>query len=134
MLVEAEYDTTVITQMRDTGLDLDHAAALVTGMREVRRKVRADVGLDSPFPDLTLVPGVSHRTRGPFLTLYRRGAPFGQWDPADARQHAAGVLEILEAALLDEIYRRTLVDVAGLDPALAERVVDNLNAHRAATP
>jgi hypothetical protein len=130
MLVEAEYDAAVIAQMRATGLDLDHAAALVTGMRQVRRGVRADAGLDSPIPDLTLVPGVSHRTRGPFLWLYRRGAPYGQWDPADAREHAAGVLEIIEAALLDEIYRRTLTDVAGFDAALAERVVHGLNEHR----
>lgn len=130
MLVEAEYDAAVIAQLRATGLDLDSAAAMITGMREARRGVRAELGLDSPIPDLDLVPGVSQANRGPFLTLYRRGAPFGQWAPAHARHHATGVLEILEAALLDEIYRRTLTDVAGLDTALAERVVDGLNDYR----
>lgn len=129
-LVEAEYDAAVIAQLRATGLDLDSAAALITGMREVRRDVRHAAGLESPIPDLHLTPGVSAFTSSPFLGIHRNGAQIGQWDPDDAREHAAGVLEILEAAVLDEIYRRTLIDVAGFEAPLAETVVDQLAQHR----
>lgn len=130
MTVEAEYDAATIAQLRATGLDLDSTIGLVTGMREARRAIREAAGLDSPVPGLALVPGVSAATRGPFLTLWWHDRQIGQWDPTHARHHAAAVLDILEAAHLDEIYRRTLIDVAGLDPHIAEKIVHDLDNHR----
>ncbi len=125
-VARAEYDAAVVRQMTKVGKagdkDHRHAATLVGMMRNDRPPI------EWPSP-LALEPGVSAFTGDPFLHVMIRGRIVGQWTIPDARDHAIGVLEAVEAAYLDGGYLRAL-RTAGIDDPQARAVVDNLATHR----
>lgn len=119
----AAYDAAVIAQLTKTGVDLDAAVELVAGIRADRPPVVI------PGP-LELVPGVSQKTREPFLTVQVNGKPVGQWTVEDAEQHATYVLGAVAVADLDSGYYRALRGMLQLDEQRARNVVDDLANHR----
>jgi len=117
----AEYDAAVIRQMT-TVCNQEAAVDLVRRMRGDRPL------LVWPAP-LELEPGVSARTGEAFLAVSLHGLRVGQWDMAQAREHALGVLEAVEVAPLDSAYLRALraIDV---EEGRARVVVDDLARYR----
>lgn len=120
----AQHDAAVIRQLTSMGLALDVAAREIARLRADRPPLD-----DAATAPLRLVPGVSGRTGRAFLSIKVNGQQVGQWDPDDARDHAANVLTVLAAADLDAAYRRYLIGTIGIDAARAANVVGDLATH-----
>jgi hypothetical protein len=121
-VAQAEYDAAIMRQLGGTAADDEHAARVVGHLR-----ARRDL-LAWPTP-LALLPGVSAFTGEPFLHVRIRDRVVGQWTPADARDHAMGVLELDCVAGLDREYLSVLRE-ARVEDHKARVLVDNLAAHR----
>lgn len=121
--VQAEHDAAVIRQLTSIGIGLEEAARAVAGLRADRPPLD-----ESATAPLRLVPGVSQKTGQAFLAVHISGRQVGQWDPADARDHASHILAVQAAADLDAAYRRYLLS-AGLDTETANAVVNDLAEH-----
>lgn len=123
-IARAEYDASVIRQMREKlHADNDAVAVVVKGLRARRTKL-------SPCGPVSLTPGVSRRTMEPYLILRYNRDPVGQWTPGEARHHASGVLDAIAVAPLDNVYREVLTDDVGTDAALAAAIIDDLSHFR----
>jgi hypothetical protein len=136
----AEYDSLIVQQFRGMDMDTEHIALVVSEFRKRQPKLR------DPFAGgrygvgkrtgasatglFSLTPGVSAETGEPFMVLKLRGKPVGQWTPADAREHAAFVLEIATAAEYDQLYFETLTEDFGLDAKRAYNAVHGLQTYR----
>ncbi len=123
-VARAEHDAAIVRQMRkiSDGNGLQMASELVGSIRADRPPIAW------PTP-LQLDPGVSMATGDAFLRILVKGEPVGQWTPGDARDHALGVLEAVEAADLDGAYLRALRGV-GIDDGRGRSVVDDLVNYR----
>lgn len=75
--------------------------------------------------------GVSHRTGGPFIRL-RWGPLEAQLSPAEARAHAMGILEAVEAATSDAFLAHWIVEKLGGGPAQAAGILMDFRAWREA--
>lgn len=121
----AEHDCAVYHQL--TGLDVGEEEA-ITLIGELRAD-RPDLDRQATAP-LEFAPGVSARDRRPFLIVAMYGDSIGQWELADAREHAGMVLEAVEAADLDHAYQQLLDRSPGMDPDVTRAAVADLAAHR----
>lgn len=121
----AEYDAAVARQfINDLGTPMEMAGFMVTQLRETRRTPSK---LDTaPLELSTLVTPELYGA----VAIHLKGRQVGQWTVADARAHASFVLETVEAAKLDTLYRRYLVDSVGLDENRASQVVHHVGQHR----
>ncbi|WP_067171155.1 hypothetical protein [Microtetraspora niveoalba] len=120
----AEHDAAVVAQLVKIGLPKAIVAQALHDLRNDRPPHTATI-----TAPLQLEPCVSaHRGVG-YLEVYVAGRLVGQWDPDDARDHAANVLAVLAAVDLDAAYRRYLIGTVGLDRARAEAAVGGLAAH-----
>jgi|GEM_PF-2727938 len=126
----AEYDAAVLRQLTSSKLKLpmEAAAEVISGLRKDRPPL--DPEITYPF---TFEPGVTKAGK-PFVKIICVGEPTGQWDAADGRSHAMGVLESVAVADLDSAYLRALVGAIGLDRARAMNVVDDLANYRELEP
>jgi len=125
-VARAEHDAAVVSQMRKIGEGgregLQAAAELVGSIRGDRPPI------SWPTP-LELAPVVSTATGAPFLTVSIKVTAVGQWTMEDARGHALGVLEAVEAADLDAAYLRALRGLE-IDEQRARAIVADLANHR----
>lgn len=122
--VQAEHDAAVIRHLMATGLGPNLAASVVADLRADRPPID-----DAATAPLTLRPGVSQKTMRGFLAIHMDGRQVGQWEPAEAREHAVQVLEVLTAADLDAAYRRHLIGPLGVDEPTAMAIVSDLAAY-----
>lgn len=101
----AEYEAAVLAQLEhivpDGELANDTAVMVVGDMR----KDRPPLSWCTP---LSLVPGVSSTTRKGFLLCKLHDVAVGQWEIADAKEHALFVMEAVHCAELDSAYMRQL--------------------------
>jgi hypothetical protein len=116
----AEYDAAVNRQIMELTKDQLAAAQIVQDMRQDRPPVAT---MGSP---LTFEPGVSLKTGRPFITLFVKDEPVGQWTLKDARGHVLHVLEAVAAADLDQAYLQALKNAVGLTDDTARAVVAEL--------
>ena len=122
----AEYDAAVLAQLRTAlGMDTASAAGFIAGQLRSRRAPLRGTGTP-----LRLDPGVSQRDRRGFLGVAIDGRPAGQWELADARDHALGVLEVVVAARYDTAYYEALTGAVGLGDEIARAVVADLGRYR----
>lgn len=121
----AEYDAAVVAQLTSIGVEMEHAAGLLTDLRNDRPELD-----DKTTAPLRFVPGVSPALK-PFVHVYlHETEPMAQWSPAALRSHARNVLDVLATVDLDAAYRRALVSLVGLDDGRARAVVATLGEHR----
>lgn len=121
----AEHDAAVFRQLTASGLELEAVGAFIAAdLRPTRRPLRP-----TGFP-LTVTPGVSHRDHRGFLTLAIGDTKVGQWELADAREHARFVLEAVLAVDYDTSYHRALVVTVGLTDAIARASVQDIANYR----
>lgn len=127
---EVEHDTAVLRLLTSKlGIPDNDAAALLT----------QDLRPDRPDTHDATAPlcftGAIGRARHPrpdagayipLLMMALDGRQTGQLSPADLREHAAAVLNVLAAADLDAALYRVLLAKVGLDDATARAVVDSL--------
>lgn len=122
----ADYDEIVCTQLMELLKGNGRLVAEVIGtMREQRPPL--DDAATAPF---TFEPFVSALTRQGGLFVSVHGERLFQWDVADARQHAAQVIQVHVGVELDAAYRTLLTETVGVDPHTARVMVDNLQTHR----
>lgn len=116
----AEFDAKVYRQLAELTGDPKSAAQVIGDLR-------ADRALPEPPTRLVLTPGVNSAGR-PFLTVSLAGSPpFGQWELADAREHARAAIEAVHVADYDSGYLRALTGLVGLDQRTARNVIDALS-------
>jgi hypothetical protein len=125
----AEYDAAVLGLLHGKlGLPLEDAAMFVAN------DIRPDrPPVEEPGP-VKLTPGVSQRNLHGFLTLHLDGNPIGQWEIADARQHAMYVLQGIAAVDNDAALYRLLIGAIGLDEGRARAVVEDIANYRREVP
>lgn len=122
---QAEHDAAVFSQMILTlGIAEMEVARLIEDLRKDRPPLNTDV-----LKPLGLTPGVTIKGK-PFLALLLDDVQVGQWSPTDAREHAAYLLECVQAADMDSAYFRMLTGVIGVEPARALNVISDLGKHR----
>ncbi|HEY9476374.1 MAG TPA: hypothetical protein VIS06_21300 [Mycobacteriales bacterium] len=118
----AEHDAAILAQLtKKLRIPVQAAAEFIAELRQDRPPL--DCAALTP---LGLEPGISARTRRPFLVLYLDGQPWAQWDVADGRQHAHAVLDAVPAVDLDAAYYRRLTGAMGVDPDQARQVIHDL--------
>jgi hypothetical protein len=116
---QADHDTATFRLLVDIGLPEDKAAAFLA------EDIRQDRAVDNaPTSPLVFVPAVGQK--GPFLHMRLDTEDVGQLTPADLRDHALSVLDVLAVVELDAALRRALVGLVGLDDARAHAVVGGL--------
>lgn len=120
---EAEHDAAVLALLLHIGLDLREAA--MTLAKDVRPDRPVDHSATEP---LHFEVGIGKRV-GPFVKMLLDGRQVGELTPADLRDHAAGVLNVIAAADLDANLHRVLVGVMGVDDGRARGFVDSLQQH-----
>lgn len=119
----AEHDATLIRHLREMKMPDPLIGSILTRARSER----AERASRAFLPGITLTPGVSATTGGPFIGLHD-GRRVGQWSCQDARDHAIGILEALETVELDRILLRTLMH-CGVTRDQAASLVMDLGAH-----
>ncbi|MEU8279537.1 hypothetical protein ACFYOK_29525 [Microbispora bryophytorum] len=120
----AEHDAAVVAQMAKLGLPHATAAQALWDLRNDRPPLD-----DAAIAPLRLKPCVSAQRGVGYLEVQIGARLVGQWDPDDARDHAANVLTVLAAVDLDAAYRRYLMTTVELDAALAQDAVGDLANH-----
>lgn len=95
----ADYDAAVIAQLVARGISIKGAAELVADMRDDRPPL--DPAVTEPFH---FNPIVTAASREPAILLTLHGETVGQISTADAKGHAAHVLEVLAGVDLDAAY------------------------------
>lgn len=123
---EAEHDAAVFSLLVDR-LDLGPADAAQLLGRDLR-PMRPPPD-DTATAPLRFMPGVSHRSRAPFLAMFLDDKPIGQLDPAALRHHATSMLDVVVAAELDSTLARCLVEAVGVDDGIARAAVGSLYEH-----
>lgn len=116
----AEYDSKVFRQL---SAGAPHEAAI-----QILQDMRKDRVVPMSPTALSFTPGVNVAGQ-PFLHIAYKDEKIGQWELADARNHAGHIIESIYIADLDELYRRTLVSLVGLDDTVARRAVDGLSTY-----
>jgi hypothetical protein len=120
----AEYDAAVLKQLTTLGVGERMAARCVADLRADRAPVD-----DAATAPLRFVPLVT-AAREPALFVEVNRRRISQWTPADGRQHAGHVLDIVAAVDLDAAYLRFLRGPVALDDDRARAVVGTLGEHR----
>lgn len=120
----AEHDAAVVAQMTKLGLPRATAAQALYDLRNDRPPLD-----DAAIAPLRLKPCVSAQHGVGYMEVLVGARLMGQWDPDDARDHAANVLTVLAAVDLDAAYRRYLMATVGVDAARAQAVVGDLASH-----
>ena len=121
----AEYDAAVLKQLRTKGIGDDQAImSMIVDMRKDRPPVDGE-----PTAPMQLSEGVNAEAK-PFLAIHLDGSKWGQFEVRQAREHALGVLEAVEAADLDAGYYRILTGAVGLEEGVARAVVNDLASYR----
>ena len=123
-VARAEHDAAVYRQLGKLVPDQRAVGELIVDLRADRPEL--DHAATEP---LRIQPGVNQKGK-PFLVLFLDDKPVGQWDPADARHHALGVIEAVAAADLDAGYYRCLRNLVGIDENRARHAVADLINHR----
>jgi hypothetical protein len=120
---EADHDAATYALLCSIGIPADTAGRTVVA--DVRPSCATD---DTATEPLRFIPSLGLKV-GPFLRMTLDGRPAGELTPADLRDHAAGVLNVLAAADLDANLHRVLVGQYRLDDATARGVVGELANH-----
>lgn len=119
--VQAEHDALIMQHLiRAVGSTLEEAALVVSQLRADRPALDHDA-----TAPMRLTPGINADCE-PFLAVHINGTQVGQWDPADARDHAIGVIEVITSVDLDAAYHRFLVAQMGVTPENARTVIAEL--------
>lgn len=122
--IEAEHDAAVFRLLTiRLRMEAKSAAALV--VQDVRASRQADDRATAP---MRFVPSLTIEGK-PFLVHEVDGETVGQLIPADLRDHAAGVLQVLAAADLDRALLASLTGAIGLDDGTARAVIGALAEH-----
>jgi len=100
----AEYEASILAQMKAADISETTAARFIADNFRPYRHLP-----DTGTP-LELIPGISQRTKQPFLVIILRGVEVGQWDFKDAREHAQAILDVICVARLDQVYYHSLAD------------------------
>lgn len=120
---EVEHDAAVFDLLtKRVGISERDAAATV--LKDIRPNRPDEHAATEP---LHFIGGLGRR--GPFLNMMLDGKQVGQLTPADLRDHAMGVLNVIAAADLDAALRTVLVGQFGLDDDTARAVVGSLEEH-----
>jgi hypothetical protein len=120
----AEYDAAVLKQLTTLGIGEEMAAHCVADLRADRAPVD-----DAATAPLRFVPLLTAK-REPALFVEVNGRRISQWTPADGRQHAGHVLDIVAAVDLDAAYFRFLRGPVALAEGRARAVVGSLGEYR----
>lgn len=115
-----------VREGRKSGLTLAAAADLTA--QQVREQLEGDDGLSAP--DRVDVQSVVSGSSGAPLVQCRVGSERWQWDPADARKHAAQVFEVAEAAEHDAVLVRWLTVSVGMSLQKAAASLQDLRQFR----
>lgn len=121
----AEHDAATFGALTCRDIPTELIAEVITGARALRPSA------DRWLEPLVLTAGITAREpHGPFLHAFHRDRPdLGwQWTPADARQHAAQVLQVVSAAELDSTLVRVLAAM-NVPSQVRAAVVDHLGQH-----
>lgn len=122
---QAEHDSLILRQLHGTvGMPLELAASCVADLRADRPPLD-----DKTTAPMRLVPGVNRKGE-PFIGVHIHGTQVGQWTCADARQHAAGIFEVIAAVDLDAAYYRYLIGSIHVEPERARNIVGALGELR----
>lgn len=108
--VRAEHDAAIFKQLHHTvGMAAELAGEVLVRVRARRTPLDAQA-----LQPLGLEPGVTLAGK-PFLVLSVGGRKVGQWESADARNHALACLELAAAVDADNLYRDVLVEELELE-------------------
>ncbi len=121
---EAEHDAAVF-RMLTTQIGISETDAAAVLVKDLRPNRPDDHTATEPLR-FTVALG---RRVGPFLNMALDGRQIGELTPADLRDHAVAVLNVLAAADLDANLRRVLVGQFGLDDNRARQFVGALADH-----
>lgn len=121
----ADHDAAVIRLLVKLGGQFEEAAKLV-GYH--LRPDRPPFDHDATKP-LRFEPGVNPKGR-PFVKVILDGRLIGQLTPAEAIDHAVGVLEVVATVDLDAALYRLLVGQIHLDEDTARAIVGDLARYR----
>jgi hypothetical protein len=124
-VARAEYDAAVVRQLGDLIEDRKALGQMLTDLRQDRPPID-----DDATAPLSFEGGVSAFTGNAFLHIAIDGRKIGQWDIADAKAHALGVLEAVSVADLDSGYYRVLRGMVGLDEGRARQIIGDLGKWR----
>lgn len=123
-LAVAEMDSAVLRQTRDVmKMPREMFTGLIVALRSNRRMPTPPIDCG-----LTFLPGVSNDCK-PFLHLYLRGEPIGQWESLDVERHVTGVLIAAATVELDEATYRTLTTEIELSPDAARAMISDIARH-----
>jgi len=120
----AEYEATILAQFKSADISEGTAARFIA---DNFRPFRA---LPETGTALELIPGISQRTKKPFLTVLLYGVETGQWDFKDAREHAQAILDVIIVARLDQVYHGALSDRLGMPDEKARAMVSTMAKFR----
>lgn len=130
---EVEHDTAVMRLLTGTlGIPAETAGQVI--VRDLRPDRPDAHDPTTPLRFIGQIGRAKHPrpdagTFVPLLAMELDGQQVGQLTPADLRDHAAGVLNVIEAADLDAGLLRALVGPFGLDENRARAVVEDLANH-----
>jgi hypothetical protein len=125
-VAEAEYEQTVIEQLRSGGVGLDPVLEVVAAIRHYRPA--NDAARECP---LHYEPGVNSEGKA-FVKIMVDDEQVGQVTPAELRRHAVFAYEAEVVAELDAAYRKVLARVIGVTDEEAIGAVTDLGDHRKA--
>jgi hypothetical protein len=129
-VARAEHMAAIMRQMTETlGLTREDARDTVLGLHDDLPPLNHKATAPMMFhPAVGLQDG---KTVPVVMTgLEKNDEPSGYWTIEQAKEHALGVLDAVEAANLDNAYYRSLVGSVGIDENRAHHAVADLVNHR----
>lgn len=117
----AEYEAAILAQLKKaTKMKETEAAEFIAKYFRPKRSIPVT---GTP---VSLVPGISRQTKKAFLIIRYGNKDIGQWDYADAMDHAHAVLDIIFVARLDNIYHHVMKTQVGVDDGRARVIIADL--------
>lgn len=121
----AEYEAAIFAQLKATKMTEAKAAEFIARDFRPKRSIPATGTL------VSLIPGISQKTKKAFLIIKYGDKEVGQWDFEDALDHAHAILDTIFVARLDNIYHHILTrEVEVKDDRLARAIVMDIAKHR----
>lgn len=122
----AAYDEIVLAQLLEL---LNGDVSLVAEVVATLREQRPPLDDTATFP-FTFEPFVSAATREGGLFVSVHGRKLFQWTVANARQHAAQVIQVHCGVELDAAYRVLLTETVKVSEQTARTMIDHLGSYR----
>lgn len=121
----AAYEAAIFAQFRAAGI---REIVVVQFIAESFRPTRNIPDTGTP---LALIPGISQKTKEPFLKVMLHGKEAGQWDYADAISHARAVFDVTVVSGLDQKFYNTLAETLEMSEDKARAMVGGIARFRA---